>query len=87
MKTFFRLFLSLAVTATCLAACSAPADYAGSLVEPLGDYAWDSSQWISAANAPVVTGIVKGKENCRAADGASWFLAPGTPEKPVGRAP
>ncbi len=86
MKTFFRLFLSLAVTATCLAACSAPADYAGSLVEPLGDYAWDSSQWISAANAPVVTGIVKGKENCRAADGASWFLATVRNEKPVARA-
>ena len=36
--------------------------------------AWDASQWISAADAPVIEGTVKDNENNRAADGASWFL-------------
>ena len=36
--------------------------------------AWESSIWISAADAPVVTGAIRGK-NFRAADGASWFVS------------
>ena len=42
---------------------------------PLDDSAWQVSQWISAANAPVVTGPINDQENGRAADGASWFLS------------
>ena len=33
------------------------------------------AQWISVADAPVVTGTVTDNENNRAADGASWFLS------------
>ena len=36
--------------------------------------AWESSIWISAADAPVVTGAIRGK-NFRAADGASCFVS------------
>ncbi|MBO4670540.1 MAG: family 78 glycoside hydrolase catalytic domain [Bacteroidales bacterium] len=86
MKTVLRFFIPIALLSLCVTACSTPSDFAGTLVDPLPDYAWDSSQWISAANAPVLTGIVKTKENCRAADGASWFLASVQNEKPVARA-
>ena len=40
--------------------------------EALEDGAWDKSEWISAANAPVIEG--KRKDD-RAADGASWFVS------------
>lgn len=43
---------------------------------------WNTSEWISAANAPVVTGAVTGS-NERAADGASWFLTTLTNAKKV----
>jgi len=43
-------------------------------VDPLDNSAWNESIWISAANADVVTGQVRGK-NERAADGASWFVS------------
>ena len=46
---------------------------------------WSSSVWISAANAPVVTGRIEGK-NERAADGASWFLTTVKNEKRVAKA-
>ena len=44
------------------------------MTEPLEDAAWNTSVWISAADAPVVTGSVGGA-NIRSADGASWFLS------------
>ena len=44
------------------------------LTAALDNEAWKVSEWISAADAPVVTGSVKG-ENERAADGASWFVS------------
>lgn len=37
----------------------------------LEESAWNQSQWISAVDAPVVTGKIK--DQTRAADGASWF--------------
>lgn len=43
------------------------------LTEPLDSGLWSRSEWISAADAPVVSGIVN--DNTRAADGASWFLS------------
>lgn len=43
------------------------------LAEALDDAAWNRSQWISAADAPVVTGTVN--DGTRAADGANWFAA------------
>ena len=44
------------------------------MTEPLDDAAWNTSVWISAADAPVVTGSIGGA-NIRSADGASWFLS------------
>ncbi len=41
------------------------------LAEALPDEAWESSEWISVADAPVVTGVVQ--DGTRAADGANWF--------------
>ncbi len=46
----------------------------GKRVDALDSALWEQSQWISAADAPVVTGPITG-ENERAADGASWFVA------------
>ncbi len=37
--------------------------------------AWESSKWISVADAPVVTGKINDHKNGRAADGASWFAS------------
>ena len=40
------------------------------------DYStWNQSVWISAANAPVITGRVGDGEKGRSADGASWFVS------------
>lgn len=54
--------------------CSAQ-ESAGIRVEALDDSLWNASEWISAADAPVVTGRVTASGNWRAADGASWFVA------------
>ena len=43
----------------------------GNRAEALDCSAWESSQWISAVDAPIATG----KDVKRAADGASWFLS------------
>lgn len=45
------------------------------LTTPLTDAAWQSSQWIAVADAPVVSGPVDEHRNGRAADGASWFVS------------
>ena len=57
----------------------------GSRTEALDASAWNESKWISAADAPVVTGSIGGK-NERAADGASWFLSTIRNEKKVKQA-
>ena len=46
----------------------------GTRCEALDAGSWAASQWISAVDAPVVSGKVNSKDNRRAADGASWFL-------------
>ena len=47
----------------------------GTRVEALDDSAWDCSQWISVADAPVIEGKVYGSRNNRAADGAACFVS------------
>ena len=42
--------------------------------DALPEQAWDASIWINAPDARVVTGQI-GKNNQRAADGASWFVS------------
>ena len=59
---------------------------AGTRTEALNDAAWKASEWISAADAPVVKGKVLRTENCRAADGASWFVSSPVNDKKVTRA-
>ena len=65
--------------------CS-PAHNPGVLTETLAPDAWDCSTWISAVDAPVVTGDIHTSRNCRAADGASWFVSTVTNEKKVSSA-
>ena len=43
--------------------------------EALDAAEWQHSQWISVADAPVVTGIVTDNRNNRSARGASWFVS------------
>ena len=57
----------------------------GKITEPLDSALWTGSVWISAVNAPVVTGSIGGV-NERAADGASWFLSKIRNEKKVASA-
>ncbi|MBR6280404.1 MAG: family 78 glycoside hydrolase catalytic domain [Bacteroidales bacterium] len=79
MKTrLFSLFAAFLAAVGCTAVTPAPA----SMTEPLEDAAWNTSVWISAADAPVVTGRIGGA-NIRSADGASWFLSTVKNEKKV----
>ena len=69
------IFKSLAIALVVLLAvgCGAkPATEVGTKSDALADSAWESSQWISAVNAPVLTSRPEGD---RAADGASWFVS------------
>lgn len=72
MKRIFNCTL-LAAATTLFAACSTGKTEKTFRADALDAAAWNESQWISAANAPVVTGPVRGK-NERAADGSSWFV-------------
>ena len=75
MKTIGNriMTMSLAASVALVAGCAHKRDVATPLTAPLDAAAWQSSQWISAPDAPVVTGRVEDYVNSRAADGASWF--------------
>ena len=86
-RPFFKL--ALLALAAAAAACTPSTGNApvGQLTDPLDASAWDSSVWISAANAPVVTGFIGRDGNDeRAADGASWFVSTVKNEKKVASA-
>ena len=53
-------------------------------IDSLNDSCWQSSLWISVANAPVVKEKVY--DGTRAADGASWFMSTVKNDKKVSRA-
>jgi len=72
MRLFFPLSAALAIVIS-LSGCNR-SSITGTRTAALEATVWDCSRWISAADAPVVTGEVTGKENYRAADGASWFV-------------
>ena len=79
---FKNLTLMMASAIVLLASCTAPADtQVGQRTEALDNSAWESSTWISAADAPVITGKIP--DGARAADGASWFLSTLTNDKKV----
>ena len=54
--------------------CSAenPTTY-GKRTDALADSTWNISQWISAADAPVISGTVH--DGTRSADGTNWFVS------------
>ena len=79
-----RLLCIVAIVAT--ACCQKTERNEGFRTTELDDSAWEVSQWISAADAPVVSGKVKSNENHLAADGASWFLADVKNEKRLKKA-
>ncbi|MBQ0122203.1 MAG: family 78 glycoside hydrolase catalytic domain [Bacteroidales bacterium] len=76
MKAFHMLAATLAAVFAA-ASCGAPAsNEAGVRTGALEDSAWDSSVWISAADAPVHNQTVHDDDlTSRSADGASWFVS------------
>ena len=58
-----------------LSACSIQNASEVKRVDALDASAWNVSKWISAVNAPIITGKTGDMENNRAADGASWFVS------------
>jgi len=74
MKTLRFLFLATLVAAFSLVSCSDGSNDYAHRVQALDGDAWNSSVWISAADAAVVSGpVVKG--NMAAAPGSSWFVS------------
>lgn len=67
-----RIFLKIAFAASAFMAVSASAQEAV-LVDALDSISWNHSQWISVADAPVVTEVVN--DGTCAADGANWFVS------------
>ena len=55
----------LGVLALALAGCGTGTPNGGTLTSALDNSAWSASQWISAKNAPVVTGPVQGANERR----------------------
>ena len=80
--TIAALFAAAALSAV---SCSSSRELTFKLSDPLDPSAWESSQWISAVDAPVLTEkVVNGDEsNCRSADGASWFVSTVVNDKKV----
>ncbi len=86
MKPKFLFILASVISLTGMIGCKSSADNStDDMTAPLDSTAWQYSQWISAANAPVVTGTITGS-NERAADGASWFVATPKNKKKVANA-
>ncbi len=67
------LHLVLGGIIACTVCCTGKKSEGVHRTEALNDSAWDASSWISAANAPVVSGKVV--DGTRSADGASWFVS------------
>ena len=67
-------FLQLVFCAFTMFSCTSD-KVCGTRVDALDDSAWECSQWISVADAPVVEGKVYNSRNNRAADGAACFLS------------
>lgn len=76
-KPFLSAIATLAIVCSC---CNL--SVTGVRTDALEDAAWDTSEWISAMDAEVVTGKINGK-NFLAADGASWFWSSVTNDKDV----
>ena len=74
-KTDILKGIAAAMAFVTTTSCSSPdAPAFGTRTDALADEAWRTSTWISAADAPVVDGVIS-DENFRAADGAVWFVS------------
>ena len=83
MKEHLKILLSAgAVLLSAVSYIQADAKAHGGLSNALDSTLWLYSSWISATDAPVVTGPVYGA-NERAADGASWFVSTVTNDRKV----
>ena len=80
MRSSALLILLSAIIVSCAQMGEKPC---GRPAEALDCSLWEKSEWISVPDAPVVTGPVKEKSNCRAADGASWFVRSVANPKPL----
>ena len=74
LNSVIRRFFAIFALPTLLLSCSS-GNNSLKMTDALDGAAWDSSCWISAADAPVITEIVGDNEKYRSADGASWFAA------------
>ena len=64
------------LAALILGSCCNDSAIVGTRTNALDNSAWECSEWISAENAPVITGTVNSREGSRrSADGASWFVS------------
>ena len=75
MKKNFRSLAIVAISLLLASCGTQPATEYGTRADALDASAWESSQWISAVDAPVVTGKTGDMQNNRAADGSSWFVS------------
>lgn len=83
MRKNLVMVLATGIALLSVVSCNTPKSEKGvTRMEALDHAAWDASEWISAANAPVMTDTVWGVHE-RAADGASWFVSTLKNEKKV----
>lgn len=80
-NNFLKDIAQASALALLLAGCNTAKNGGAKLTDALNDATWNSSQWISVINAPVVTGKVE--DGTRAADGANWFMSTVKNEKKV----
>lgn len=85
MKKIFPAFAICIALLGAIACSSKSIENVAAMTKPLNDSIWEYSQWISAADALVVTGVVD-DNNGRAADGAGWFVSTISNGKNVTRA-
>lgn len=75
------IFLSLVFNACRPTYTIVPDEVYGTRVQALPDSTWQYAQWISVADAPVITDTVY--DGSRAADGANWFVCSQQNTQPV----
>ena len=73
MKSKWLQFACMVVFIALTACNSVKQSMMSQLAPSLDDDAWNTSSWITVADAPVVTGKVQ--DGTRAADGANWFVS------------
>lgn len=72
MRTTTKNVIISIALATAMTGCVSQKKVYNQPTSALDDSAWKASEWISVADAPVITGQVN--DGTRAADGANWFV-------------